>query len=72
MSKRIEPLSRGKRKNHRYGDLVKHVAESTGRSRATVYSVLLCRMRSRPVQDAIDEYFRALEAASAGGKGIVA
>jgi len=49
-----------KKKNQRYGGLVKIVAESTGRSSQTIYAVLGGRIRSRPVQDAIDSYYRTI------------
>jgi hypothetical protein len=45
---------RGKRINHRYGDLVKIAAEVSGRSTAMIYAVLTGRATSEPVQRAIE------------------
>jgi hypothetical protein len=59
------------KKNQKYGDLVKKVATDTGRSIFTVYAVLRGRMRSRPVEDAIDSYYKALEQPmAAAGTGV--
>ena len=60
-----------RKKNKKYGDLVKKVAESSGRSPQTVYAVLTGRMHSRPVEEAIDAYYRTLEPATAAeGTGV--
>ena len=45
---------RGKRVNHRYGDLVKIAADISGRSTAMIYAVLTGRATSEPVQQAIE------------------
>ena len=47
--------TRGKRVNHRYGDLVKITAEISGRSKAMIYAVLTGRATSEPVQQAIED-----------------
>ena len=54
-----------RKKNQKYGDLVKTVAQETGRSIFTVYAVLKGRMQSRPVEEAIDAYYRTLEPSTA-------
>jgi hypothetical protein len=70
MSERKAARSR-KKTNRKYGDLVKKVTESSGRSPQTIYAVLTGRMRSRPVEDAIDAYYRTLEPSTAAeGTGV--
>ena len=70
MSERKAARRRTK-KYMKYGDLVKKVVESSGRSRQTVYAVLRGAVRSRPVEDAIDAYYKTLEPATAAdGTGI--
>jgi hypothetical protein len=69
MSER-KAAQRRTRKNHKYGDLVKKVAADTGRSIFTVYAVLRGAVRSRPVEDAIDAYYKTLESSTvADGTG---
>jgi len=63
MSER-KAAQRRTRKNHKYGDLVKKVVESSGRSQQTVYAVLRGTVRSRPVEDAIDAYYKTLESST--------
>ena len=64
MSER-KAAQRRTRKNRKYGDLVKKVAADSGRSPFTVYAVLRGAVRSRPVEDAIDAYYKTLEPAMA-------
>jgi hypothetical protein len=68
MSKQ-KAAQRRRKKNHKYGELVKTVAEDTGRSVYTVYAVLNGRMRSQPIEDAIDSYYRTLELPSVAVDG---
>jgi hypothetical protein len=67
MSER-KAAQRRTRKNHKYGDLVKKVVESSGRSQQTVYAVLRGTVRSRPIEDAIDAYYKTLEPAKAADR----
>ncbi len=60
MASRKTSRTDSRKKNRKYGDLVKTVAKASARSSATVYRVLRGEVKSRPVQDAIDAYHRGI------------
>jgi hypothetical protein len=58
-------------KYQEYGDLVKNVDKSSGRSQQTMYAALRGAVRSRPTAGAIDAHYRTLEPATAAdGTGV--